>query len=322
MRKLAIHLSLFAAACVSIASVWAEAYPSRPIVLIEPWPPGGTADTVGRHVSKNLADALPATIVIDNRAGAGGTLGATVAAKAKADGYTLVQLSSHHAIAQSVYTKPGYDLNKNFIPIARLIEVPNVLVVRKGLPVNSVKELIALAKAKPGQLTFGSAGNGSGQHLAGETFKQAAGIDLLHIPYKGAGPAMQDLMAGRIDIMFDGAVAAVEASKQGLVKALAVTTLSRPPSMPDLPTMDEAGVPKFESYTWHGLYAPIGTPPEVVERLNVAVNKAFEEPGIRKRWEEYGAVVNIGSPQDLQKLTSIEVDKWQKIVATLGLKID
>ena len=271
LRRSVVLLALLAvplASLVGPAPAAAQAFPNKPVRLVVPFPPGGPLDTVGRALAQKLTEAWGQSVIVDNRPGAGGNIGADLVAKAAPDGYTVVMGAlSTHAVNPSLYAKMPYDAVKDFAPITLVAITPNVLVVNPSLPVNSVRELVAYAKANPGKLAFGSGSNGSAGHLAGELFKADTGTDLLHVPFKGAAPAMQALLSGDIQLMFDNLASASAQVKAGKLKALAVTTARRSPLAPDLPTMAESGVPGFDISTWFGLLAPAGTPPEIVGQV-------------------------------------------------------
>lgn len=267
----------------------AQQYPSKPITLIVPFPSGGTTDVLARSLGQELAKNLGQPVIVENKPGAGSTLGADYVARAPADGYTLLMGAVHHTIATSVYTKLGYDFQKDFSPITTVALVPNVLVVNPKVPANNVQELIALAKTSPGKLTYGSNGVGTGQHLIGAQFENMGGIKLLHVPYKGSGPLTTDLLGGQIDMSFDTITPVLAQVKSGKLRALAITTAQRSPALPDVPTMDESGLKGFDMGTWFGVLAPAGTPPAVVARLNGEMVKIIHSAGFRERMAEIGA---------------------------------
>ena len=262
----------------------AAAIPPKPVKLVVPFPPGGPLDIVGRLIAQKLTEAWGQPVVVDNRPGAGGNIGADLVAKCAPDGYTILEGAlSTHAVNVSLYAKMPYDPVKDFAPITLVAVTPNVLVVNPSLPVNSVKDLIAYAKANPGKLSFGSGSNGSAGHLAGELFKTEAGVDMVHIPYKGGAPALQALLAGDTQLMFDNLANSAAQIKAGKLKALAVTTAKRSKLAPELPTMAEAGLPGFDISTWFGLFAPAGTPKEIVAKWNAEVTRILNSPEMRER---------------------------------------
>jgi tripartite-type tricarboxylate transporter receptor subunit TctC len=301
----------------------AQAFPNKPVRLVVPFPPGGPLDTVGRALAQKLTEAWGQSVIVDNRPGAGGNIGADLVAKAAPDGYTVVMGAlSTHAVNPSLYAKMPYDAIKDFAPITLVAITPNVLVANPSLPVNSVRELVAYAKANPGTLAFGSGSNGSAGHLAGELFKADTGTDLLHVPFKGAAPAMQALLSGDIQLMFDNLASASAQVKAGKLKALAVTTARRSPLAPDLPTMAESGVPGFDISTWFGLLAPAGTPPEIVGRWNAEVGRILRTPDMRERLTAMGAEPAPDSPAEFAQFIASEAAKYARIVKVSGAKPD
>jgi tripartite-type tricarboxylate transporter receptor subunit TctC len=304
------------------ATAGAQSWPTKPVRLIVPFPAGGGTDAFARPLAAHLSLQTGQQFVIDNRGGAGGTIGAELAAKAPADGYTFLVGAVHHTIAVSMYAKLGYDLEKDLTPVTLVSVVPNVLVLHPSVPLNSVSELIAYAKANPNKLNFASAGNGTSHHLAAELFKTATGVQMLHIPYKGAGPAMQDLIGGQVNLMFDGMGSSAAQIRGGKLKPLAVTTARRSPAFPDIPTMQEAGVPGYQVTTWYGLWAPAGTPPEIVNRLQAEVVKAFAKPEVKEIWAAQGADAGGNSPAEFNTFIKAEIVKWAKVVKDSGAKID
>jgi len=297
-------------------------YPAKAVHMIIPFPPGGATDIIGRVVSQKLGERLGQPVVVDNRPGAGGTIGSDVVAKAAPDGYTLlISTNSTHAVAM-VLSKPPYDATRDFTPITLLAESANILVVSPKLDISSVKELIAAAKAKPGALSFASSGNGTIIHLTGEMFKQMAGVDMLHVPYKGTALSLPDLASGRVSILFDNIVSAQPNLKSGTVKALAVTTLKRSALMPELPTMIEAGVPGFESTAWFALFAPAGLPTEIRNRLHEAAVAALKSPDARERLIGAGAETLGEGPEVLAKRIRDDIAKWGQVVKAGNIKVD
>jgi len=257
----------------------AQNYPTKPIRLVVPFPAGGTTDILARAAAQKLSEALGQQVVVDNRPGAGGNIGADIVAKSAPDGYTLLMGTvGTHAINPSLYTKMPYDHFKDFVPVVLVAGVPNVLVVTPSLPVNSVQDLIKLAKEKPGQINFASSGSGTSIHLSGELFKTMTGVEMTHVPYKGSSPALTDLMGGQVQLMFDNLPSALPQIKGGKLRAIAVTSTKRAPALPDIPTMAESGLPGFEASSWFGVLAPAGTPPAVVTRINTEINKWLQSP--------------------------------------------
>ena len=314
---------LLAIALVLPALAQAQPYPSKPIKIIVPFAVGGIADTFARVIGQKVSDAWGQPVVVENKPGAGGNIGADLVAKSPPDGYTVVMGAlSTHAVNPSLYAKMPYDAQKDFAPITRVAITPNVLVVNAALRVNSVKELIAYAKAHPGQLSFGSGSTGSAGHLAGELLKVDAGIDMVHIPYKGAAPAMQALLAGDTQLMFDNLANAMAQVKAGKLRALAVTTAERSKLAPDLPTMAEAGVPGFDISTWFGLFAPAGTPADVIAKWNGDVVRILESPDVRERLLAQGAEPAPDSAADFGRFVASELAKYARIVKASGAKVD
>ncbi len=300
----------------------AAEYPAKPIHMIIPFPPGGATDIIGRVVSLKLGERLGQSVVVDNRPGAGGTIGSEIVAKSAPDGYTLlISTNSTHAVA-AVLSKPPYDPTRDFTPITLLAESANILVVSPALGVSSVRELIAAAKAKPGALSFASSGNGTIIHLTGEMFKQMAGIDLLHVPYKGTALSIPDLSSGRVSMLFDNIVSAQPNLRSGTVKPLAVTTLKRSALMPDLPTMTEAGVPGFESTAWFALFGPAGLPADIRNRLHEASVAALKAPDARERLVAAGAETIGAGPEALAQLIRDDIAKWGRVVKAGNIKVD
>ena len=300
-----------------------SAYPSRPVKLVIPFPPGGPLDIVGRAIAQKLTDAWGQSVVVDKRPGAGGNIGADLVAKAAPDGYTIVMGAlSTHAVNPSLYAKMPYDAVADFAPITLVAVTPNVLVVNAALPVNSAKEFIAYAKANSGKLAFGSGSNGSAGHLAGELFKVDTGIDVTHVPYKGGAPAMQALLAGDTQFMFDNLANATPQVKAGKLKALAVTTAQRSKLAPELPTMAEAGLPGFDISTWFGLFAPAGTPKEIIAKWNAEVAKILNSPEMREKLIAQGAEPVPTTPEQFAAFMKSEIPKYAKIIKASGAKVD
>jgi tripartite-type tricarboxylate transporter receptor subunit TctC len=311
------------AAVLCTGAVQAQAWPARPVTLINPFAPGGGVDAFGRPLSIYLSKSTGQQFIVENLAGAGGTIGAANAAKRAPDGYTFFLGAVHHTIAESLYTKLPYSLQRDFVPITVLSYVPNVVVMHpKHANLNSIRDLIAYAKANPGKLNFGSAGNGTTHHLAGELFKTMAGVDLTHIPYKGAGPMMQDLLAGQVDMAFDGMATSAPQIKAGKLKALAVTTTTRSFVAPNVPTMQEAGLPGYVCTTWYAVWGLKGTPKEALDRMYQETAKALQAPEIKAVWENQGATAGGDSPDKMVQLVSDEIAKWAKVVKDAGAKID
>jgi tripartite-type tricarboxylate transporter receptor subunit TctC len=321
-RRAAIALAAVTLTCAGSGwtPAWAQTFPAKPARLVVPFPPGGPLDAIGRLITERWGQS----VVVENKPGAGGNIGADFVAKSAPDGYTVVMGAlSTHAVNPSLYAKMPYDARKDFAPITRVAITPNVLVVNPAvLPVNSVRELIAYAKANPGKLSFGSGSTGSAGHLAGELLKVDAGIDMVHVPYKGAAPAMQALLAGDTQLMFDNLANAMAQVKAGKLRALAVTTAERSKLAPELPTMAEAGAPGFDISTWFGLFAPAGTPPDVVAKWNGDVRRILDAPHMRERLLAQGAESAPDSPQDFARFVDGELAKYARIVKASGAKVD
>jgi len=314
---------LFVLAAVASFTVQAQGWPTKPVTLVNPFAPGGGVDAFGRPLSIVLSRNLGQQFLVENLAGAGGTVGAANAAKRSPDGYAFFLGAVHHTIAESLYTKLPYSLERDFVPITVLAYVPNVVVLHpKNAHIASIKELIAYAKANPGKLNYGSAGNGTTHHLAGELFKTMAGVNLTHIPYKGAGPMMQDLLAGQVDMAFDGMGTSAPQIKAGKLKALAVTTEKRSFVDPSVPTMQEAGMPGYIVTTWYALWGLRGTPKEALDRMHQETLKALQSPELKVVWEGQGATAGGESPAEFTKLVHSEIAKWAKVVKDAGAKVD
>jgi tripartite-type tricarboxylate transporter receptor subunit TctC len=321
-------LALVAAFVPRIAQAQAQAdaaaaYPSKPIRYVVPYPPGGPLDIVARVLGQKLAERWGQAVIVDNRAGAGGNIGVDLVAKAPADGYTIVMGAvATHAINVHLYAKLPFDPIRDFAPVVLITQVPNILVVNPQVAARSVKELIALAKAKPGSLNFGSGSTGSAGHLAGELFKTTAGVDMVHVPYKGAAPAVADLLAGQVQIMFDNLSSALPNVKSGRLRALAVTTAKRSPQVPDLPTIAEAGLPGFDVSTWFGIFAPAATPRPVVAKLNRELVATLGLPEVRERLAQLGAEPAPNTPEEFAAFVRAELAKYGKVVKASGARVD
>ena len=308
---------------VVAGGAWAQAYPVKPIRLVVPFPPGGATDIHARAVAQKLTDAWGQSVIVDNRPGAGGNIGSELVAKAAPDGYTLeMGTVGTHAINASLYSKMPYDHVRDFAPVILVAGVPNVLVVNPGLPVNSVQELIAYAKANPGKLNFASSGSGTSIHLAGELFKVMAGVQMTHVPYKGSSPALQDLLGGQVQLMFDNLPPSLPHIKAGKLRALGVTSATRAPALPDVPTIAESGLPGFEASSWFGVLAPAGTPPAIIAKLNAEIAKWLDTPEAKEKMLALGANAAGGTPEDFAKHIAAETAKWAKVVKESGAKVD
>ncbi|CAN5900942.1 tripartite tricarboxylate transporter substrate binding protein [soil metagenome] len=315
---------LLALACASVAfSVQAADYPEKPIRLIVPYPPGGTTDLLARAIAPRLGERLHQTVIIDNRAGAGGVIGAQAVARSAPDGYTLVFASiATHGILPVLQKPAPYDAIKDFSPITLVATTPNVLVANVQQPIKSVAELLAAARAKPGTINFGSTSLGGSPHMSGELLRSMTGIDIVHVPYKGGGPMLIDLMGGQIQVAFDNLPSSIAHIRAGKIRALALTTAKRWPGAPDIPTMAEAGVPGYESGAWFGMLAPANTPKPIVDMLQKHVAAILALPEVEKMFLEQGAEPVGDTPEQFAKVIASEMQKWAKVAAATGVKLD
>ncbi len=318
VRALACSVLLSASAF----SAAQEAFPSKPIRIVVPYAAGGPADLIARLVGERLSPRIAQPVLIENRPGAGGHTGAEQVARGPADGYTLVLTTIAHNGAVKLYRNLRYDPTTELVPVALLAESPSVLLVNQTVPVNSLGELMALARSKPGTLNYGSAGNGSAMHMAAELFKHMAKIDYVHVPYKGGAPAMADLLGGQINMLFESVGTAHQHLRTGRVKALAVTSTQRNPSLPNVPTMAEAGLPGYASVPWYTLSAPRGTPAAAVNKLNEEVNAVLRLPELAQRLESLGVVPLPGSPADAQRRNVQETERWSAVIQAANLAVD
>jgi tripartite-type tricarboxylate transporter receptor subunit TctC len=305
------------------ASAFAADYPTKPIRLVVPFAAAGTTDFLARAIAQKLGQNLGTTVIVDNRPGAGGNIGSDIVAKSDPDGYTLLLGTvGTHAINASLYKKMPYDTVKDFAPITLVASVPNIVVVNPSVPAKSIKELLALAKSKPGQLSFASSGNGSSIHLSGELFKSMAGVDMLHVPYKGSGPAVADLVGGQVNLMFDNMPSSLPHVKSGRLRAIAVTSAKRSPAAPDLPTIAESGVPGYEAVAWFGVLAPAATPPAIVKKLNAEIIKVLKSPDVAERLSSQGAEPVSNTPEQFSAYIKSEMAKWAKVIKASGAQVD
>lgn len=301
----------------------AQAYPTKPLRLIVPYAPGGATDIISRAAALELAKGLGQAVTVDNRPGAGGNLGSELAARSTPDGYTLLtSASSLHGITPFLYTKLNYDPNKDLAPVIVLAGFANVLVVNPKVKANSVKELIALARAQPGRLTCASSGSGSTIHMSCEMFKHMLGLDITHVPYKGSGPAVTDLMGGQVDMMFDNIPSSISHIRSGKLRALATTGEKRSATLPDLPTIAESGVPGYASTAWFGLVVPAGTPKEIIARLNAEGQRTVKSPEFVKRMTDLGYEIVGGTPEQMTSMIKDEYRRWGPIVKASGARVD
>lgn len=319
IRKPLLAAMIFLVAAPPVAT--AQEYPTRPIQLVIPFTPGGSTDTVGRTIGQRLSVALGQPVVIENRPGAGTNVGTAYVAKAAPDGYTLLQATSSLAINPSLYKNLAFDATKELTPIILVTDSPQLLVINSSVPINSVRELIAYARANPGKLSYGSSGNGATNHLAMELLKTLAKVSMVHIPYKGGGPAVTGLIAGDVQLMFLPPVVVEPHLKSGRIKAIAVSTASRFPGI-DLPSVAEAGIPGFESSVWFAFYAPAGTPRPVIEKLNTAINRILKEPDVVAQFSKGGMKAGGGTPEDMGTLYKAELERFATVVKASGTKVD
>ncbi|MBB5667341.1 tripartite-type tricarboxylate transporter receptor subunit TctC [Rhizobium leguminosarum] len=311
------------AAFASGASAAAADFPDRAVTMVVPFAAGGSTDVVARIVAQKMSEDLGQQVIVQNVAGAGGNLGADNVARAEPDGYTILMGTvATHALNPLILKSTPYDPETDFAPVSLLVVVPNVLVVNPELPAKTVQELIALLKAEPDKYSYASSGNGTPLHLSGELFKSMAGVSMQHIPYKGAGPALNDVIGNQVPIMFDNLPSSSSHIKAGTLRALAVTTAARAPSFPDVPTVAESGIPGYETYTWNALFAPAKTPNEVVMRLNASANKALKDPAVAERMKEFSATIVGSTPDELAAHVKAELAKWGPVVKGANIQME
>jgi len=316
-------LRCVAIALTSVLPFAAQAdYPDKPLRLVVPFPPGGSTEPLARVLSQKLGESFGQQVIVDNRPGAGSTIGAEIVARSPADGYTLLLSSISNAISAALYPKLNFDIVRDFAPITLLATTPGVLVVHPALPVKTVKEFIALAKAKPEQLAYSSAGNGTPPHLSAELFAGMTGIRLIHVPYKGGGPSIIALLSGEAQLSIASLPSAIGHMRSGKLRALGVTTPQRTPSLPALPTIAESGVPGYAAETWLGLAVAARTPKDITARLHTATAKAMMLPEVRERLDALGYILRIGSAEEYSNFVQSEVDKWRKVVKTANVHVD
>jgi tripartite-type tricarboxylate transporter receptor subunit TctC len=297
-------------------------YPSKPVRLIVTYPPGGGADTMARLLAPRLGESLGQPLIVENRPGASGTIGADYVARSAPDGLTLMLDASNYAVNPSLYPKLPYDPRRAFAPVSLIVLFPNMIVVNPAFPARSVQELIAAAKAQPGKIAFASSGNGSAQHLAGELFRQGAALDMVHVPYKGGGPALQDVIGGQVPLFFANMASGLPHVKSGRLRALAVTGSKRSAAAPELPTVAESGVPGYEVYEWNAVFAPAGTPAPIVERLHAELRKALLEKELQERIGGLGGEIAALPPAETERWLRAQLDKWAQVVRTANIKLD
>jgi tripartite-type tricarboxylate transporter receptor subunit TctC len=319
-RILAGILLLAGAAFALPAAAQAD-YPSKPIRWIVPYPPGGTTDLLARLMSQWLSQHLGQQVIVENKAGGGNNIGTEMAVRAAPDGYTVFLVNPANAINATLYPKLNFNFLEDMVPVAGIVRVPNVMTVTKNFPAKSVAEFVEYAKKNPGKINMASSGSGTSVHLSGELFKFMTGIDMKHVPYKGAGPAITDLIGGQVDVLFDNMPSIIGHIRQGAVRALGVTTAQRSPALPDVPAVAET-VPGYEASAWFGMSAPKGTPVAAIARLNREVNAALADPGMRAKLADLGGVPIPGTPADFWAIHKMETEKWAKIVKFSGAKVE
>ena len=316
-----IALSLLALAGLAQHAIAADPYPTRPIKWIVPYPPAGTTDVLARIIAQYLAEKLGQPVVVENRPGAGNNLGTEAALTAPPDGYTMLLVNPAHGINATLYKNLNFNFIRDVAPVAGLIRTPNVMEVTPSFPAKTVAEFIAYCKANPKKINMASSGSGTSVHMSGELFKSMTGCDMLHVPYKGAGPALVDLMGGQVDVLFDNLPSSIGHIKSGKLRALAVTSQEREPSMAHLPTVGET-VPGYEATAWFGVGMPKNTPREFIDRINAEVNRALADPKIRERLADLGGKPIAGTPEDFGKVIAAETAKWEKVVTFSGAKVE
>jgi tripartite-type tricarboxylate transporter receptor subunit TctC len=308
--------------CGAPAAVWAQAYPAKPVRFIIPFPPGGPTDLMGRMAAERLSRAWNVQVVPDNRAGAGGNIGMELCGKSPPDGYTICIMTVAQSISPAIYKKLGYDLGRDFIPVTLIAALPSLLTVHPALPANNVKQLIAIGKAKPGQLTYASTGNGTSPHMLMEMFKSMAGISILHVPYKGQAPAVVDQISGQIQLAFNTAVTVLPHVQGGKLKAIAISTKDRFPSLPAIPSVDESGLSGFDGSSWNGIVMPTGTPADIVNKIYQEMALMLRAPETREKFLGQGALVSGMPPPEFAAFLKREVAKWAKVAKQAKVEVD
>jgi tripartite-type tricarboxylate transporter receptor subunit TctC len=321
-RRNFLHLVAGAAALPTVARIaWAQAYPSRPVRVIVPFAPAGTTDIVARLMGQWLSERLGQQFVIDNRPGGGGNIGTEAVVRASPDGYTLLMVGGWNAINATLYDKLSFNFIRDIMPVASIGSAPYVMVINPSIPAKTVPEFIAYAKANPGKISMASAGTGAPSHVSGELFKMMAGVNMVHVPYRGGGPVMTDLLGGQVQVMFAPTPTSIEHIRSGKLRALAVTTATRSDALPDIPTVGEF-VPGYEASNWYGVGIPKNTPAEIIDKLNTEINAGLADPKMKARLADLGGPVLALSPPDFAKLIADETEKWGKVVKFLGIKAD
>jgi len=323
MYRTLIHAAIAAVSLLGASAATADNYPSKPIRIVAPSTPGDAPDVIARLVAERLSSAVGQQVFVENHPGAGGVVGSDIVAKAAPDGYTLIiGNAGSHGINASVYSKLPYDIQRDFAPVSQIAIAPNIMVVNPELPVKNVKEFIAYAKARPGALNYASGGNGSSAHMSMELFKSMAGIDLLHVPYKGSSPALTDVITGQVSAMIVNMPPAVPFVKAGKLRALAVTTRSRSPLLPEVPTVAESGLPGYETVAWFGILAPAATPKDIINRLSEEIAKIARSPAMRERLTSLGAEAVGGTPEEFAAVIARDIAKWTPLAKSVGIKVD
>ncbi len=308
--------------CLAASPALAQAWPSKPIRYVVPFPPAGATDILARIVAEKITPVLGVQVVVENRPGAAGNVGTELVARSAPDGYTILMATAAQSINETLYTKQSFSLERDLVPVALIAHVPNIMEVHPSVPAKTVKEFIALAKSRPGQINYASSGSGTTIHLSAELFKTLTGVDMVHIPYKGSGPALTDLMAGQVSVMFDNLPSSMPYLKSGRLRAIAVTTRTRFPALPEIPTINESGVPGYEAIAWFGVVAPLATPREIVTRLNTEINRAVKLPDVQERFAQQGAIPEPVDPEKFGAFIHGEIIKWAKVIKVSGARVE
>ena len=316
------NAAVFLCAALASGAALGQAWPSKPIHYLVPFPPAGATDITARIIADKITGPLGQPVIVENRPGAAGNVGSEVVAKSAPDGYTVLQCTVAQSISQTLYAKLNYDLEKDLTPVAMIALVPNVMEVNPSVPAKSVAEFIALAKSRPGKINFASSGSGTSIHMSAEMFMMLTGVKMVHVPYKGSGPALAGMLGGEVDVMFDNLTSSIGYIKSGKLRALAVTTTTRYPELPDVPTMQEAGVAGYEATAWFGMLMPKGTPRNVVMRMNGEVNKALAHADVKEKLAQQGAVASAWTPEQFGEFIHNEIAKWGKVVKASGAKVE
>ncbi|HZR67485.1 MAG TPA: tripartite tricarboxylate transporter substrate binding protein [Burkholderiales bacterium] len=316
------NAAVFLCAALASGAALGQAWPSKPIHYLVPFPPAGATDITARIIADKITGPLGQPVIVENRPGAAGNVGSEVVAKSAPDGYTILQCTVAQSISQTLYAKLNYDLEKDLAPVAMIALVPNVMEVNPSVPAKSVAEFIALAKSRPGKINFASSGSGTSIHMSAEMFMMLTGVKMVHVPYKGSGPALAGMLGGEVDVMFDNLTSSIGYIKSGKLRALAVTTTTRYPELPDVPTMQEAGVAGYEATAWFGMLMPKGTPRNVVMRMNSEVNKALAHADVKEKLAQQGAVASAWTPEQFGEFIHNEIAKWGKVVKASGAKVE